>query len=122
MTTFSKSDFGEDFYWGVSIASAQNEGATDVDGKSPSIWDVFAGKKGNIRSGHSPASACDFYNRYEEDINTAKALGFNSFRFSLSWPRIMPYGKDMVNPRGIQFYHYVIDTCLDAGLTTFVTL
>jgi beta-glucosidase len=120
--SFSKSDFGDDFYWGVSIASAQNEGAADVDGKSPSIWDVFAGKRGNIKSGHSPASACDFYNRYQEDINTAKALGFNSFRFSLSWPRIMPYGKDTVNPKGIKFYHDVIDACLAAGLTPFGTL
>lgn len=119
---FARHDFGDDFTWGVSIASAQNEGAVDVDGKSPSIWDVFANKKGAIKSGHSLAAACDFYNRYREDINTAKALGFTAFRFSLSWPRIMPDGKDTVNPRGIQFYHDVIDTCLAAGLTPFVTL
>ncbi len=122
MIPFSKSDFGENFQWGVSIASAQNEGATDVDGKGPSIWDVFAGKRGNIKSGHSPALACDFYNRYQEDIDTAKSMGFNSFRFSLSWPRIMPDGKDTVNPKGIKFYHDVIDACLKAGLTPFVTL
>ena len=119
---FSKSDFGDDFHWGVSIAATQNEGAADIDGKGLSIWDVFAGKKGNIKSGHSPVMACDFYNRYLEDIDTAKSLGFNSFRFSLSWPRIMPYGKNAVNPKGIQFYHDVIDACLAAGLTPFVTL
>lgn len=119
---FAKSDFGEDFYWGVSIASAQNEGAVDVDGKGPSIWDVFAGKKGNIRSNHSPAAACDFYNRYKEDIHTARSMGFNAFRFSISWPRIMPDGKDNINPKGIRFYHDVIDACLAAGLTPFVTL
>jgi beta-glucosidase len=115
---FAKHDFGDEFYWGVSIASAQNEGATDADGKGPSIWDVFANKKGTIKSGHSPAAACDFYNRYREDIYTAKSLGFNAFRFSLSWPRIMPDGKDTVNPRGIRFYHDVIDACLESRINT----
>lgn len=119
---FAREDFGEGFHWGISIASAQNEGASDVDGKAPSIWDVFAGKRGNIRSNHTPAVACDFYNRYRDDIFTAKSMGFTAFRFSISWPRIMPFGRNNLNPKGIAFYHDVIDACMEAGLTPFVTL
>ncbi len=122
MELFSKNKFGTDFHWGVSIAATQNEGAVDIDGKGLSIWDVFSEKSGNIKSGHSPVKACDFYNRYLEDIDIAKNLGFNCFRFSLSWSRIMPYGNDAINPKGIKFYHDVIDACLSAGLTPFVTL
>jgi beta-glucosidase len=44
----NKSDFGPDFKWGVSTASLQTEGAWDVDGKSPSIWDTFSKRKGKI--------------------------------------------------------------------------
>jgi beta-glucosidase len=115
-------DFGKDFYWGVSIAAAQNEGAPGHDGKGLSIWDVFASKRGNIRSGHKPVIACDFYHRYREDIYLAKSLGFTAFRFSISWPRILPNGTGKLNHEGLRYYHSVIDTCLEAGLTPFVTL
>jgi beta-glucosidase len=118
----NKADFGKDFHWGVSIAAAQNEGAIDADGRGLSIWDVFASRRGKIRSGHSPMVACDFYNRYKEDIWLAKELGFNAFRFSISWPRILPEGTGRINPEGLRYYHNVIDTCLEAGLTPFVTL
>lgn len=121
-TSFDKAAFGKDFQWGVSIAAAQNEGAVDADGKGPSIWDVFAARRGRIKSGHRPHAGCDFYNRYCEDIFLAKSLGFNAFRFSISWPRILPEGTGKVNPEGIAYYHSVIDTCLEAGLTPFVTL
>ncbi|MBV9989515.1 MAG: family 1 glycosylhydrolase, partial [Chitinophagaceae bacterium] len=121
-TSFHRNAFGKDFYWGVSIAAAQNEGASDLDGKGLSIWDVFASKRGKIKSGHQPFIACDFYHRYREDIYLAKSLGFNAFRFSISWPRILPNGTGKVNPEGLRYYHNVIDTCLEAGLTPFVTL
>ncbi len=114
--------FGSDFTWGVSIAAVQNEGATGVDGKGLSIWDVFASRRGKIKSGHKPGMACDFYHRYREDIFLAKKLGFKAFRFSISWPRILPEGTGRVNPEGLRYYHAVIDTCLEAGLTPYVTL
>lgn len=66
--------------------------------------------------------ACDFYHRYPEDIALVKLLGFSDFRFSISWPRILPYGDGMVNEEGIRFYHHVIDECLAQGLTPYITL
>jgi beta-glucosidase len=115
-------DFGKDFLWGVAISALQNEGAPETDGRGPSIWDVFAKRTGKIKGGGKPYPACDFYYRYKDDLMLAKALGFNTFRFSISWSRILPEGTGRVNKEGIAFYHRLIDECLLLGLTPFVTL
>lgn len=116
------SSFGKDFHWGVAVSAAQNEGAITEDGRSPSIWDQFARRKGVIKKGARPTVACDFYHRYRDDLLLVKALGFNSFRFSISWSRILPDGSGKANAKGIEFYQRVIDECLSLGLTPFVTL
>lgn len=120
--SFSRDDFGNDFKWGVVISAFQNEGAHDADGKGLSIWDAFTDRKGKIKDKTHARHATDFYNRYREDILLAKQMGFNVFRFSLSWPRIMPQGTGMVNHIGLDFYHRVIDYCLELGLEPYITL
>lgn len=118
----SVADFGNDFLWGVSIAAAQNEGAYNSYGKGLSIWDAFSRRQGKIKEGHKPYIACDFYHRYKDDLLLAKALGFTVFRFSISWPRILPEGTGRINKEGIAFYHRVVDECLKLGLVPFITL
>lgn len=118
----SAASFGKDFLWGVAIAAAQNEGAHNLDGRSPSIWDAFAKRSGKIKGGIKPTDSCDFYHRYKEDLLMAKALGFAVFRFSISWSRVLPEGIGRINKEGIAFYNNVIDECLKIGLTPFVTL
>lgn len=115
-------DFGEDFLWGVAQAAAQNEGAYNIDGKGLSIWDNFSRRQGKIKSGHKPYHACDFYHRYKDDLLLVKAMGFKVFRFSISWPRILPEGTGKINKEGIAFYHRLIDECLKLDLVPFVTL
>lgn len=115
-------DFGKDFSWGIATAAAQIEGAADMYGKGASIWDTFSKRSGKIKKGHHPAMACDFYHRYHEDIALVKLLGFSVFRFSISWPRVLPYGEGLVNEEGIRFYHQVIDACLEQGLEPCITL
>ena len=118
----SAKDFGKDFRWGVAMAAAQNEGAHNVDGKGVSIWDAFAKSSSKIKGGHKPHVACDFYHRYKDDLLLVKALGFDVFRFSISWTRILPDGTGTVNKEGINFYHRVIDECIKLGITPYVTL
>ncbi len=122
LNNLSKSAFGNDFVWGVAMASFQNEGAWNLDGKGESIWDRFSNKKFRIKDRQNAQIACDFYRRFEEDILIAKSLNFNTFRFSISWSRILPGGIGKVNPAGLEFYHQVIDCCLENGLEPFVTL
>ena len=77
------------FQWGVAGAAYQIEGAHDADGKARSIWDDFCKVPGAISDGTSAEVACDFYHRYEEDIELARAAGFKHFRMSISWPRVI---------------------------------
>ncbi len=117
-------DFPEKFVWGCATASNQIEGAVDVDGKSPSIWDAdcrdFPGEYWN---GHNfNTTIADFYYHYKDDIANMRELGLKSFRFSLSWPRIIPAGRGEVNPKGIAFYNAVIDELLANGIEPFVDL
>ncbi|RZM24852.1 MAG: beta-glucosidase [Pedobacter sp.] len=116
------SDFGKDFNWGVATAAAQIEGAADVYGKGPSIWDTFTKRSGKIKNGHRLDLACDFYHRYREDISLVKILGFSVFRFSISWSRIFPEGRSAVNWEGVRFYHNLIDECLMQGVIPYITL
>ncbi len=116
------SDFGTDFLWGVATAAAQIEGAAEGYGKGLSIWDTFSKRSGKVKKGHQPSIACDFYHSYKEDIAMVKFLGFQVFRFSISWPRILPTGKGKANMEGILFYHQVIDECLAQGITPYITL
>ena len=119
---FSKQLFGDDFIWGVATAALQIEGSCDADGKGESIWDVFAEKKGAIKNGHKPTHACDFYNRYKEDIDLVKQLHIPNFRFSIAWSRILPNGTGKINRAGINHYNKVIDYCLKQGIEPWVTL
>ncbi|MFT3843613.1 MAG: GH1 family beta-glucosidase [Lacibacter sp.] len=122
MQQLNRSSFGNNFLWGVAIAAAQNEGAWNKDGRGPSIWDNFAKRTGKIKGGARPTENCDFYYRYKDDLLLAKALGFKVFRFSFSWSRLFPDGTGRVNKEGVQFYHKVIDECLQLGMIPFVTL
>lgn len=118
----NKNQFGEDFLWGVSTAAFQIEGAHDSDGKGSSIWDVFTSQKGKIKNGHHALTACDFYNSYQNDIDLIRELNIPNFRFSISWPRIMPTGIHPVNQAGIDYYNKIIDSLLASGIEPWITL
>lgn len=114
--------FENKFLWGVATSAAQVEGAAFEDGKGASIWDAFAAMPDNIRDGSTPAVACDTYHRYKEDIALAKEIGVNSFRFSFSWPRILPKGKGQVNEKGLDFYRRFIDELLQNDIVPNATI
>ena len=119
---FSQLDFGPDFKWGVATSAFQIEGAHELDGKSASIWDTFSHKKGKIKTGENGDVACDFYHSYEQDLDLLKSLNMTVFRFSISWCRVLPNGTGEPNQKGIDFYHRVIDACLERGLEPWLTL
>ena len=114
--------FPEGFVWGAAAASYQIEGAAYEDGKGPSVWDMFCRKPGAIWNGQSGEVACDHYHRYREDVALMKTLGLKAYRLSISWPRVLPTGIGVANPKGLAFYDALIDELLAAGITPYVTL
>ena len=114
--------FPADFQWGTATAACQIEGASSLDGKGESIWDVFSRKQGAIDGGDTPAVACDFYQRFPDDVRLMQELGVKHFRFSISWPRVLPEGTGRVNAQGLDFYKRLVDTLLAAGITPHATL
>jgi len=110
------------FTLGVAAAAFQIEGSLRADGRGPSGWDAFAEKPGAIVAGDSPAVACDHYNRLPQDIALLQDLGVDSYRFSLSWPRIQPDGRGSFNAEGLDFYDRLIDSLLAAGISPMATL
>ena len=111
--------FSKDFLWGAATAAAQVEGGYLEGGRTPSIWDVAPADK--IKNGENCHVACDFYHRWKEDVALMKGLGFTSYRFSISWPRIVPE-KGKINKEGLKFYSDLVDELLKAGIQPLVTL
>ena len=114
--------FPDGFLWGAATAAYQIEGAPDVDGKGPSIWDTFSHTPGKTFHGDTGDVACDSYHRYPEDIEMLKRLGVGAYRFSLSWPRIQADGRGEPNSKGLDYYNRLIDALLEAGIEPAVTL
>jgi beta-glucosidase len=126
MTTTPSSNeartFPSGFLWGAATAAYQIEGAAREDGRGPSVWDTFSHTAGKVRGGDTGDVACDFYHRYEDDIELMANIGLQAFRFSVSWPRIQPTGHGPVNQAGIDFYRSLVDALLRRDIKPVVTL
>ncbi len=114
--------FPEDFLWGAATASYQIEGAAFEDGRGLSIWDTFCRIPGAVANGDNGDVACDHYHRYLDDIELMSRLGIKAYRFSIAWPRILPYGIGEVNSAGLGFYDRLVDALLARGIEPFATL
>lgn len=114
--------FPKDFVWGAATAAYQVEGAAFEDGRGLSVWDTFSNDPGRVFENHNGNVACDSYHKLDEDIFALKEIGVNSYRFSLSWPRILPEGVGKVNEKGMDYYDRLIDSLLENNIRPFVTL
>jgi beta-glucosidase len=115
-------DFRSDFLWGSATSAAQIEGAGEMDGRGPSIWDRFCEQPGRINDASNTLVACDHYHRYAEDVERMRWLGLDAYRFSLAWPRVQPLGRGSWNEAGFAFYDRLIDELLAAGIQPHATL
>ncbi|XP_030945652.1 beta-glucosidase 13-like [Quercus lobata] len=114
-----RKDFPVDFKFGCSTSALQTEGAGDEGGRGPSTWDH------NIDDGIGDKDrAVDSYHRFKEDVQLLKYMGADTYRFSVSWSRILPDGTVAggVNQEGINFYNSFINELIKNGITPFVTL
>lgn len=114
--------FPDNFLWGAATAAYQIEGGWNEDGKGESIWDRFSHTPGNVLNGDTGDVACDHYHRWREDVALMKSLGLRAYRFSISWPRVLPAGRGQANQAGVDFYSRLVDELLAADIIPFVTL
>ena len=112
----------EGFLLGAATSAYQFEGAADVDGRGPSIWDTFTRTPGKVMGDVSGDRGSEHYHRLGEDLQLMKDLGLGSYRFSLSWSRLLPEGTGRVNQPGVDFYDRLVDGLLEADITPNATL
>ncbi len=118
--TFTRNDFPEGFLFGAATAAYQIEGHS-FGGAGSSHWDTYAATPGNVTNADDGAVACDHYHRFAEDLELVKSGGFDVYRFSVSWARVMPDGRT-VNPEGLEFYDRLVDEIVACGLKPYLTL
>ena len=114
--------FPKEFLWGVATSAYQIEGAAGEGGKGASVWDRFSKVPGRIADGSTGERACDHFHLFREDVALMADLGIPCYRFSLSWPRLLPDGRGRLSPDGAAFYDRLIDALLEKGIRPFVTL
>lgn len=114
--------FPKDFVWGTATSSYQIEGGGLDYGRGECIWHRFSHTPGKVHNGDTGTVACDHLHRYVDDVKLMKQLGVDSYRFSVSWPRVIPAGTGAVNQQGLDFYSRLVDTLLEAGIKPFLTL
>src|SRR5450432_4804461 len=114
--------FPDRFVWGTATAAYQIEGAAAQDGRTPSIWDTFSHTPGKVLDGDTGDVAADHYHRYVADVDLMAELGLKSYRFSVSWTRVIPTGSGPVNAKGLDFYSRLVDRLLAKGISPALTL
>ncbi|XP_062083938.1 beta-glucosidase 13-like [Humulus lupulus] len=123
--SLNRTSFPTGFLFGTASSAYQYEGAAKEGGKGPSIWDTYTHKHSDkIKGGSNGDVAVDAYHRYKEDVKIMKEMGMDAYRFSISWPRLLPSGKlsGGVNKEGIKYYNNLINELIANGLKPFVTL
>lgn len=122
MTERPAVEFPPGFVWGAATAAYQIEGAAREGGRGRSVWDDFSHTEGKIARGHTGDVACDHYHRMDDDVALMAELGLDSYRFSISWSRVMPDGRGRVNPEGLAFYHRLVERLLERDIVPCPTL
>jgi beta-glucosidase len=114
--------FPKGFLWGAATAAYQVEGAWNEDGKGESVWDRFSHSPYKVFNGDTGDVACNHYHRMPQDVALIKELGLKTYRFSISWPRVLPEGRGVINQKGLDFYDRLVDNLLAAGIVPNATL
>ncbi len=114
--------FPKNFWWGAATSGPQSEGTFEKANENVmDYW--FRTKPEDFFNGVGPTVASDFYHHYKEDLGLLKQIGFNSFRTSIQWSRLI---KDLEtgepDTQGITFYKNVIAEAKKLGIELVMNL
>ncbi|WP_371168952.1 GH1 family beta-glucosidase [Aliiroseovarius sp. 2305UL8-7] len=116
-----RTDFPKDFLFGTATSSYQIEGHAK-GGAGRTHWDDFAATPGNVAGAEDGAIACGHLDRWEQDLDLIRDGGFDVYRFSTSWARVLPDGRGTPNAAGLDFYDRLVDGMLERGIKPAATL
>ncbi|KAJ7563890.1 hypothetical protein O6H91_03G129100 [Diphasiastrum complanatum] len=123
MRDIHRCQFPQHFVFGTATSAYQVEGAVKEGGRGRSVWDTFSYTPGKIADGSNGDIAVDQYHRYQEDVNLIAGMGFDAYRFSIAWPRIIPDGLTKeANKEGIAYYNRLINSLISQGIEPYATL
>jgi len=117
MCALSSCLFANDFLWGAATAAYQIEGAHLKHGKTLSVVE-----KNMNKDYADPSVASGHYEYWEKDLALMKEIGLKAYRFSISWPRILPNGRGEVNQEGLDFYRNIINRLKEYEIEPIVTI
>jgi len=106
--------FPKGFIWGAATSGHQIEGNNTnadswvLENVSPSIYAQPSGDADNS------------FELWRADLDLVKAIGLNTYRFSLEWPRIEPVRGEFSRAM-LDHYKAMIDGCRERGLIPVVT-
>jgi len=119
MTRYS---FPNGFLWGAAASGPQTEGTA---GKQHcSIWDSwFSEEPQRFYQQTGPQRVCETYTKYKEDVALMKQTGFNSFRTSIQWSRLIDdFESGEPNADAVRFYNDYLDEMIANGIKPMVNL
>lgn len=115
----TQKEIHEGILWGAATAAYQVEGASFCDGKGKNSWDEYYELN---PLGYDGSVAVDHYHHVAEDLRLFHEIGLQTYRFSVSWSRILPNGTGEINPKGLEFYDFIVDTLNGYGMEPYLTL
>lgn len=113
--------FPPSFIFGAATSALQVEGCIDPArfGRGKSIWETYFSKHPEL---DDATVATNHYELMRKDVRLMKVLGLQSYRFSVSWPRVLPSGHGAINEQGLDFYDRLVDQLLTADIIPNLTL
>ncbi|CAD5167807.1 unnamed protein product [Musa acuminata subsp. malaccensis] len=117
----SRDDFPPGFIFGAGTSAYQVEGAAAKDGRTPSLWDTYT-HAGRMLDNSTGDVASDQYHKYKVYVKLMADTGLDSYRFSISWSRLIPNGRGAINLKGLAYYNNLIDELLKYGIKPHVTI
>jgi len=119
--------FPDGFLWGAATSHFQVEGNPSEISTRCSDWAEWTVSDGRIADRTTADQACEFFNRYPDDLELLTKLNLNTFRISLNWPAICTESSPAssaltVNRKQIEHYRSLLSKLKSQGIKTFVTL
>ncbi len=107
----------EGFLFGVATAGFQVEGGYNGPGQPANNWLAWE-QVGRVEPS---GNGVGFFDRPDEALDRAQAIGCDSFRLGVEWARVVP-DAESTDSTALARYALIVDECAARGLVPLVTM